>query len=55
MDYVNVLKQFICAERSSDWDLYLYASETMLNLFAATDHLNNAKCALLHLQRKKNL
>ena len=54
MDYVNVLKQFIRAERSGDWDLHLYVLERMLNLFAATGHLNYAKCARIHLQQMRN-
>ena len=41
MAYINVLKQFIRAERSGDWDVYLYAPERML--ITATGHLNYAK------------
>ena len=55
LDYVNVLKQFIPAERSGDWDIHLYALERMLNLFTATGHLNYAKCRRLHLQQIRNL
>ena len=25
IDYINVLKQFICTEHSGDWDLYIYS------------------------------
>ena len=55
MDYVAVLKQFIRAERYGDWELHLYALEKMLNVFAATGHLNYAKCARLHLQEMRDL
>ena len=53
--YVNVLKQFIRAERCCDWELHLNALEKMLNLFAATGHLNYAKCARLHHQEMREL
>ena len=35
--------------------LHLHSLERMLNLFAATGHLNYAKCARLHLQQMRNL
>ena len=47
MDYANVLKHLIRAERSGDWDLHLYALERMLNLFGATCDFNYAECARL--------
>ena len=55
MDYDNVLKQFIRAERSGNSDLHLYALEKMLTLFAALGHLNYAKCARLLLQQMRDL
>ena len=36
MDYVQVLKSFIFAERTSNWHLHLSSLSSMLNLFAAT-------------------
>ena len=55
MGYVNVLKQFIRVERCGDWELHLNAMEKMLNLFAATGHLNYTKCARLHHQEMREL
>ena len=53
--YVNVLKCFIKAERTGNWSLYLDALSNMINLFAATGHINYAKCARLHLQNMLEL
>jgi hypothetical protein len=50
MDYVNVLKLFIIAERTGNWMLHLFAVKGMLNLFAATGHNQYTKCARLYLQ-----
>ena len=38
LDYVNLLKIFIMAERTGNWNLHLFAVKNMLNLFAATGH-----------------
>ena len=53
--YVNVLKCFIKAERTGNWSLHLDALSNMINLFAATGHINYAKCARLHLQNMLEL
>ena len=45
-----MLKVFIRTERTGDWNLHLVAIAQMLNLFAATDHINYAKSAQLYLQ-----
>ena len=50
VSYVNTLKDFIRAERTGNWKLHLIAVRKMLNLFAATGHINYAKCARLYLQ-----
>ena len=55
MAYVDILKQFVRAERCGDWELHLNAVEKMLNLFAATGHLNYAKSARLYLQEMREL
>ena len=55
MDYVNVVKLFTRAERTSDWNTHLIAVSSMLNLFAATGHFNYAKCGRLYLQRMQKL
>ena len=43
MQYVKVLRQHILAARTGDWNLSLVSLQKMLNLFAATGHLNYAK------------
>ena len=55
VDYVGILKLFMRAERTGNWKLHLYAVEKMLNAFAATGHINYAKCARLYLQYMSNL
>ena len=55
MDYVHLVKMFIFAERTCDWELHLFVLQKMLNLFAATGHINYAKCARLYLQEMKSL
>ena len=50
IEYVETLKVFIRAERTRDWNLHLIAVTQMLNLFAATGHINYAKSARLYLQ-----
>ena len=50
MYYVNIMKNFIRAERTGDWHLHLQTVAQMLNLFAATGHTNYAKSCRLYLQ-----
>ena len=51
LDYIQVVKNFIRGERTGNWSLHLQSVSKMLNLFAATGHIHNAKCALLYLQQ----
>jgi hypothetical protein len=37
IDYINVVKEFICAERISDWNLHLQATGKMMNLLLCCD------------------
>ena len=53
--YINVLKLFIRAERTGNWSLHLVAVSKMINLFAATGHINYAKSARIHLQNMLEL
>ena len=53
--YIAIVKQFIRAERTSDWELHLTATAKMLNLFAATGHIHYTKSARLYLQEMNNL
>ena len=50
LHYIQVLKWYIRAERTGNWSLHLEALGRMLNIFAASGHINYAKCARLHLQ-----
>ena len=50
IEYIQTLNLFIRAERTGKWSLHLMAVTKMLNLFAATGHINYAKSALLYLQ-----
>jgi len=50
IEYIETLKLFIRAERTGNWSLHLIAVSRMLNLFAATGHINYAKSARLYLQ-----
>ena len=53
--YIDIVRLFVRAERVGDWDLYLISVKKMINLFAATGHINYAKCARLHLQNMLDL
>ena len=55
MHYVYIVKAFIFAERTSNWELHLEALSTMLNLFPATGHINYTKSARLYLQEMRKL
>ena len=41
---------FIQVARTGNWDIHLGSISEMLNLFAATGHLNYAKSARIYLQ-----
>ena len=51
LDYINVMNQYIFAERTSNWPLHLQTVTKMLNLFAATGHSNYAKSTRMYLQQ----
>lgn len=55
MEYIQVLKKFIRAERTGDWNLHLTVVGEMLNLFAATGHVHYAKSCRLYLQMMTEL
>ena len=50
LEYVDVMKLFIQAERLGDWEMRLTATKSTLNLFSATSHFNYAKSASRYLQ-----
>jgi len=55
MEYMQVLKDFIRAERTGNWYLHIQSVAKMVNLFAGTGHINYAKCARLYLQQMLEL
>ena len=55
LHYIDVVKIFIRAERTGDFNLYLTALGRTINLFAATAHINYAKNARVHLQQVLDL
>ena len=48
--YINIVKQFIRAERMGNWQNHLMVVRHMLNLFSATAHFQYTKSARLYLQ-----
>ena len=50
MDYVKTLRRHIRAARTSDWNLNLTTLKDMVNIFAATGHINYAKSSRFYLQ-----
>ena len=55
IDYVEICQLFIRATRTADWELHLFSTSKMLNLFAATDHVHYAKRDRIYLQMMVNL
>ena len=55
LDYIQVTKDFIRAERTGNWSLHLKSVRNMLNLFAATGHFHYAKCASVYYQQMMEL
>lgn len=52
---INIIKMFIRAERSGNWDLHIYCLKLMIPIFYATGHNNYAKCTHLYLQQINKL
>ena len=52
---MTIVKQFILAERTSNWPLHVQVTQDMLNLFAATGHFNYAKSARFDVQQMQEL
>lgn len=55
MEMVDILRMFIKAERTANWNLHLQAISYMLPYFAASGHNHYLKCALLYLQSMSQL
>ena len=50
IEYISIMRQYIRAARTGDWNLSLITLQKMINLFAATGHINYAKSARFYLQ-----
>ena len=48
--YIEIVQQFITAERTSNFVLHISTTKLMINLFAATAHNNYTKTCRLYLQ-----
>ena len=48
--YIEIVQQFITAERTSNFALHISTTKQMINLFVATAHKNYAKTCRLYLQ-----
>ena len=44
LNYVKILKLYIRAERTTNWELHLESIRTMIYIFAAGGHINYANC-----------
>jgi len=55
MEMVDILRMFIKAERTANWELHLQVVSQMLPYFAASGHNLYTKCAYLYLQSMKSL
>ena len=55
IEYVDVLRKFLIAERTGNWLLHLNAMQCMLPLFSVTGHMNYARSARVYLQQMRNL
>ena len=55
MEMVDILKTFITAERTGNWELHLQALNNMLPFLAASGHNLYVKCVSLYLQSMSNL
>ena len=50
INYIEMVKEFLTAERSCNWYLHIQTLAKMMNLFAASGHINYAKCSRLYVQ-----
>ena len=55
MDMQDILRKYICAERTGNWSLHLQAIQDMLPYLAASGHNLYTKSARLYLQQMLNL
>ena len=55
LSYIQIIKDFIRADRTGNWSFHLQSVSNMLNLFAATGYVHYAKCGRLYLQKMLDL
>ena len=55
MHMIDILRKFIRAERTENWELHLQAIQDMLPDMAASGHNSYTKSAVLYLQQMSNL
>lgn len=55
ISYLDVLKRFFIAKRTSNWGLPVDLTLRMKNLFAPSDHINYARSAKIHIQQMQIL
>ena len=55
LDMIDILKQFIKAEREGNWSLHLHSMARMLPFFAASGHNLYTKSAYIYLQNMEKL
>ena len=50
VQYISIVKEYIPSDRTCNWALHLHTVQKMMNLFAASGHINYAKCSRLYVQ-----
>ena len=55
MDMINILRKYIRAERTGNWELHLQAVSEMLPYMTASGHNNYTKCIWIYLQQMSSL
>ena len=55
LDYINIFKIFIRAEKTGKWNLHLVEVSKMIYLFPSTGHVHYAKCRPFYLQNMSEL
>jgi hypothetical protein len=55
LKHIDILRSFIVAERTSNWEQHLNALSCMLPLFASQHHVNYAKSGFVYLQNMHDL
>ena len=47
---ISIVKEYVLSERTCNWTLHLHTVRKMMNLFAASRHINYAKCSRHYVQ-----